>query len=60
MLQRDGLSFVGVDIVGSKLLEVNVFAPGGIHNINELCRVDVAGLMLASLEALPPQPSTQP
>jgi glutathione synthase len=58
-LQRDGLSFVGVDIVGAKLLEVNVFAPGGIHNINELCRINVADLMLSTLEGVPPQPTTQ-
>jgi glutathione synthase len=59
-LLQDGLSFVGVDIVGTKLLEVNVFAPGGIHNINELCRVDVADLMLATLEGSLLQPTTQP
>ncbi|MES1165748.1 MAG: glutathione synthase, partial [Verrucomicrobiota bacterium] len=40
-LVADGLYFVGVDLVGDKILEINVFAPGGIHNINELYGVDV-------------------
>lgn len=48
-LLADGLYLVGVDIVGDKLLEVNVFAPGGIHNINELYGVDVASLLVADL-----------
>jgi glutathione synthase len=59
MLIADGLSLVGVDIVGDKLLEVNVFAPGGIHNINELCRVDVASLILSRLEDATPQATAQ-
>src|SRR5215831_4994990 len=41
-LVADGLYLVGVDLVGDKILEINVFAPGGIHNINELYDIDVA------------------
>ena len=29
-LTRDGMFFVGLDIVGDKLMEINVFSPGGL------------------------------
>jgi glutathione synthase len=50
-LVADGLYLVGVDIVGDKVLEINVFAPGGIHNINELYGVNVAAKVIDDLEA---------
>lgn len=49
-LVADGLYFVGVDVVGEKVLEINVFAPGGIRNINELYGVNVAEKIIADLE----------
>ena len=49
-LVADGLYFVGVDLVGDKILEINVFAPGGIHNINELYGIDVGTLVVRDLE----------
>src|SRR4029450_433903 len=49
-LVADGLYFVGVDLVGDKVLEINVFAPGGIHNINELYGVNVGEVVVADLE----------
>jgi glutathione synthase len=49
-LVADGLYFVGVDLVGDKILEINVFAPGGIHNINELYGVDVGTFVIRDLE----------
>jgi glutathione synthase len=49
-LVADGLYFVGVDIVGDKVLEINVFAPGGIHNINHLYGVNVGRAVVADLE----------
>jgi glutathione synthase len=33
---KDGLYFVGLDLIGGKLIEVNVLSPGGIVNINRL------------------------
>ncbi len=30
-LLADGLTFVAVDIVGDRILELNVFTPGGLH-----------------------------
>ena len=49
-LVADGLYFVGVDLVGDKILEINVFAPGGIANINELYDIDVGTAVIRDLE----------
>jgi glutathione synthase len=49
-LTADGLYLVGVDLVGDKILEINVFAPGGIHNINELYDIDVGTAIIRDLE----------
>lgn len=49
-LVADGLYFVGVDIVGDKVLEINVFAPGGIHNIDELYGINVGEAVIQDLE----------
>ncbi|RJQ74939.1 MAG: glutathione synthase [Desulfobacteraceae bacterium] len=35
-LINDGLYFVGIDIIGDKLIEINCVSPGGIPRINEL------------------------
>ncbi|HVV48658.1 MAG TPA: hypothetical protein VHO06_03280 [Polyangia bacterium] len=49
-LLADGLTFVAVDIVGDRILELNVFTPGGLHAIAELYGVDAADVVLADLE----------
>ncbi len=49
-LIADGLYLVGADIVGNKLLELNVNCPGGINNINELYRINVGEVIIADLE----------
>src|SRR5450432_688726 len=49
-LTADGLYFVGVDLVGDKILEINVYAPGGVHNINELYEIDVGTAVIRDLE----------
>ncbi|WDP92620.1 MAG: glutathione synthase [Desulfobacter sp.] len=38
-LLKDGLYFVGIDIIGDKLIEVNVVSPGGIPRINQFDNV---------------------
>ncbi|WP_400078330.1 glutathione synthase [Winogradskyella sp. R77965] len=35
-LVKDGLYFVGIDVIGGKLVEVNVMSPGGITYINKV------------------------
>ena len=42
-LVADGLYFVGLDVIGDKLVEINVVSPGGIPRINRL-----SGLRLES------------
>jgi glutathione synthase len=49
-LLSDGLYLVGVDIVGDKILELNVFTPGGIHSVHELYKVDIADIVIQDLE----------
>lgn len=49
-LLADGLYFVGVDLVGEKVLEVNVFTPGGIHPNLELYGLDVSEAVVRDLE----------
>ncbi len=35
-LRRDGLFFVGIDVIGGRLTEVNVTSPTGVQEINAL------------------------
>jgi glutathione synthase len=49
-LLADGLYFVSVDIAGDKILELNVFSPGGIHSLREIYRIDVATVIIRDLE----------
>jgi glutathione synthase len=35
-LVADGMFLVGLDVVGSKLMEVNVFSPGGFGTVEKL------------------------
>jgi len=37
-LIKDGLYFVGIDVIGDKLVEINCVSPGGIPRINRLNR----------------------
>lgn len=41
-LQRDGLFFVGIDVIGGRLTEVNVTSPTGIQEIDALERTRLA------------------
>ena len=49
-LIQDGMFFVGLDIVGDKLMEVNVFSPGGLNTLHGLTGVDFAVPVVGSLE----------
>ena len=40
-LRNDGLYFVGIDVIGGKLVEVNVMSPGGITYINKVYKPKV-------------------
>jgi len=49
-LVQDGIFFAGLDIVGNKLLEVNVFSPGGLHIASKLAGVDYIEAFVQILE----------
>ncbi len=49
-LIADGMFLVGVDIVGNKILEVNVFSPGNLKSCSELNGVDFSVPILESIE----------
>ena len=49
-LIADGMFLVGVDIVGDKILEVNVFSPGNLGSCSTLAGVDFAVPIIDSIE----------
>ena len=49
-LVEDGLYFVGLDIIGGKLIEVNVLSPGGISYINKVNRTKLQKQVVDYLE----------
>ncbi len=49
-LVRDGLFFVGLDVINGKLIEVNVLSPGGITRINRLNRVKLQADVIDFIE----------
>jgi glutathione synthase len=48
-LARDGMYLAGLDIVGDKLMEVNVDTPGGINMAEDLTGVDFSKHIVADL-----------
>jgi glutathione synthase len=49
-LVRDGMFLVGLDIVGDKLLEINVFSPGALHNAQVTQGVNFTGAVVEAIE----------
>ena len=49
-LIADGMFLVGLDIVGDKLLEINVFTPGGLNNLSQMYEVDFPQSVVEALE----------
>ena len=49
-LIQDGMFFVGLDIVGDKILEINVFTPGGLWSISQMYKTDFAETVILALE----------
>lgn len=49
-LVSDGMFLVGLDIVGDKLMEINVFSPGGLGSAMQLYEVNFAPAIIADLE----------
>jgi glutathione synthase len=49
-LKKDGLFFVGVDVIGDRLIEVNVTSPTLVQELKELTGIDVANEVIQKLE----------
>jgi len=48
-LTLDGMFFVGLDIVGDKLMEINVFSPGGLGSAQKFEKVNFTHAVIQSL-----------
>ena len=46
-----GLIFVGIDVIGDYLTEINVTSPTGIHEINRLDGVKIEAVLWDAIEA---------
>ena len=49
-LVQDGMFLVGLDIVGDKLMEINVFSPGGLGSAQKFEKANFTHAVLDSLE----------
>ncbi|MEL7587918.1 MAG: glutathione synthetase [Prolixibacteraceae bacterium] len=49
-LVRDGMFFAGLDIIGSKLIEINVFSPGGFYSACRLENTDFTEAVIQSMQ----------
>ena len=49
-LVQDGMFLVGIDIVGDKLMEINVFSPGGLNVMGHMYETDFATKVIESIE----------
>jgi glutathione synthase len=49
-LVQDGMFLVGLDIVGDKLIEVNVLSPGGIESAEHYEGVSFASVVISAVE----------
>ena len=49
-LVQDGMFLVGLDIVGDKLMEINVFSPGGLGSAQKYEKVNFAHAVIHALE----------
>jgi glutathione synthase len=50
-LNRRGLIFVGIDVIGGMLTEINVTSPTGIVSLDGFNGTDTAGLIWDAIEA---------
>lgn len=49
-LIQEGLFIVGLDIAGDKLMEVNVFSPGGLYSMEQFEEVSFSAAVIEALE----------
>ena len=49
-LVQDGMFFVGIDVIGDKVIEINTESPGGLQGIEHLYGVDICPVVIDALE----------
>lgn len=49
-LVEKGMLFVGIDVIGDYVTEINVTSPTGIREIDAQCGTDIAGLLMAAID----------
>jgi glutathione synthase len=49
-LRADGMFFVGLDIIGDKVVEINAESPGGLQAVEHFTGVDFAPVVIDALE----------
>ncbi|BBI01419.1 glutathione synthetase [Buchnera aphidicola (Nipponaphis monzeni)] len=52
ILQKKGLLFVGIDVIGKKLTEINVTSPTGICEIEKFFSISITKIFLKGIEKL--------
>jgi len=50
-LVKDGLHFVGIDVIGGKLVEVNVMSPGGVTYMNKAYKTKIQAKVIDFIES---------
>jgi glutathione synthase len=49
-LVQDGMFFVGIDVIGDKVVEINAESPGGLQAIERLYEIDICPVVIDALE----------
>ena len=49
-LVADGMFFVGIDVIGDKVVEINAESPGGMQAVERLYEIDVCPTIIEALE----------
>lgn len=50
-LRKEGLYFVGIDVIGDYLTEINVTSPTGIRELDSQCDLNISALLLDFIES---------
>jgi glutathione synthase len=49
-LVADGMYFVGIDVIGGKVVEINAESPGGMQSVERLYQIDACPTVIEALE----------
>jgi glutathione synthase len=49
-LVADLMYFVGIDVIGDKVVEINAESPGGMQSVERLYDIDVCPIVIEALE----------